>query len=104
MTSLLRNSTLGESPNRRLNHLVEKEDNLQRKVTKIQLSQHQHSYRSNSQHNQSRRNLKIASRDIINPSELVHRMIDYDPEKERQLNDIQSKPKMILDEDELRAE
>ena len=31
-------------------------------------------------------------------------MLDYDPVKERQLNEIQAKAKMVLSEDELRIE
>ena len=45
-----------------------------------------------------------ASRGMLEPEEVVKRMIQCDEEKTRQLRDIESKPKMLLSEEELKLQ
>lgn len=59
--------------------------------------------RSGSGLSQSASHLKV-SREVANPQELVQRMVEVDPEKARQLYELESKPKMVLTEEELRLE
>ena len=50
--------------------------------------------------NSSTSHLRV-SRPQAPPDQLVQRMIEYDPEKAKQLYELQSKPKMVLTEEEL---
>ena len=63
------------------------------------------SFRSNSQMSVSGSvaHLRV-SREVAHPSDLVQKMIEADPDRAKQLNELQSKPNMVLTEEELQIE
>ena len=65
-----------------MSHLAHKDSMLKDKMKK-QVTNPLDSNRSNQLNGSRSGNLKVASRDIVLPGELVHRMIDYDPDKEK---------------------
>ena len=97
------------SPNRRLKHMITKEAKLMQKIQKIkdknQSQMSMRSFRSNSQISATgvAGHLRV-SREVAEPSDLVQKMIEANPERARQLYELQSKPNMVLTEDELQVE